>query len=177
MTGIARSKEQLNEGLTFLCEKLHKHNVNKWFIGYGTLLGIVRDGTCIDGDDDLDIVVDVTEIAKVRSLITHLIENNGFKITIDKKEKFMQISCKSVQIDFYFADVDSAGNFFDLHEKVTWSECLIDNKVPTIKWLGTDINVPNNRIEKLQNRYGEHWRKRIPKHEPGGEGYRTVSVL
>lgn len=52
------SKNVLNKTLSFIVKLLNKNNVKNWFIGYGTLLGIVRDDSCIDGDDDVDIIVD-----------------------------------------------------------------------------------------------------------------------
>jgi phosphorylcholine metabolism protein LicD len=36
--------------------------IENWFIGYGTLLGIIRDESCIEGDDDIDIIVDEIHI-------------------------------------------------------------------------------------------------------------------
>jgi hypothetical protein len=178
MTGTPKTKKQLNSNLRLICTKLNEYKINNWFIAYGTLLGIVRDGSCIDGDDDIDIVIDVTEISKVKECVKYMVDKESYQMTIDKKGKFMQISKEDCQLDFYFAENDGT-NFFDLHEKVTWSECIDPetNKVPSIGWNGIKINVPHERILKLQRRYGPEWQKRIKKNEPGGEGYRTVLVL
>ena len=48
--------KSLEHGLTTFSEKL-SHNKIEHFIFFGTLLGIVRDGQPIDGDDDIDFYV------------------------------------------------------------------------------------------------------------------------
>ena len=178
MTGIARSTAQLDKSLKFVCNRLHTFGLKNWFVGYGTLLGIVRDGHCIDGDDDLDIVIDVKEINQVRELVSALWFSHDYETLIDKKGKFLQIANKESQIDFYFCKVDRRGNFFDRHEKVTWTKCF-NNKgsLPTIDWQGIRLNVPQDSRKKVRNRYGKRWNKRIRKNEPGGEGYRSVLFL
>jgi phosphorylcholine metabolism protein LicD len=54
MVGIENSKEILNKTLLFYAELFKEHNITDWFIGYGTLLGIIRGNSCIEGDDDVE---------------------------------------------------------------------------------------------------------------------------
>jgi len=178
MTGISRSTAQLDKNLKSLCARLHSFGFKNWFVGYGTLLGIIRDGHCIDGDDDLDIVIDDKENNQVRDLVSALCFRYNYETLIDKKGKFLQIANHESQIDFYFCEVDEQGNFFDKHEKVTWTKCFNNNgTIPTIDWGGVRLNVPQDSKTKLLHRYGENWKKRIRKNEPGGEGYRSVLFL
>jgi len=178
MTGIARSTAQLDKSLKFVCNRLQTFGLKNWFVGYGTLLGIVRDGHCIDCDDDLDIVIDVKEVNQIRDLVSALSNSHNYETLIDKKGKFLQIANHESQIDFYFCEVDKQGNFFDLHEKVTWTKCFDNNgTIPIIDWEGVRLNVPQDSKTKLFHRYGEAWNKRIRKNEPGGEGYRSVLYL
>ena len=51
------SKDNLNLTLNKVADILNKNNIKDWFIGYGTLLGITRNNSCIDNDDDVDIVI------------------------------------------------------------------------------------------------------------------------
>jgi len=178
MTGIARNTAQLDKHLKLMCDRFHSFNFQNWFIGYGTLLGIVRDGHCIEGDDDIDILIDAKEIDQVRALVSALCSSNDYETLIDKKGKFLQITNQESQIDFYFCEVDKQGNFFDKHEKVTWTKCFDNNgTIPTINWEGVRLNVPQDSKTKVLHRYGEHWKKKIRKNEPGGEGYRSVLFL
>lgn len=57
----------------FIIKLLNDNNIKNWFIGYGTLLGIIRENSCIDGDDDVDIIIDKSNYDKVKQL---LVENN-----------------------------------------------------------------------------------------------------
>jgi len=69
MVGKKWSKQLLNDTLTFIIKLLNDNNINininNWFIAYGTLLGIVRENSCINGDDDIDIVIDNTNYEQV----------------------------------------------------------------------------------------------------------------
>ena len=56
MAGISESKDKLNSSLIKISKILNKNKFDQWFIAYGTLLGIVRNNSCIDGDDDIDIM-------------------------------------------------------------------------------------------------------------------------
>ena len=45
------------ENLLFVAELLNRSGIN-WCVFFGTLLGLVRDGDVIKGDDDIDIYTD-----------------------------------------------------------------------------------------------------------------------
>lgn len=51
MSGINTDKEKLNRTLEKVCNILNENNINDWFIMFGTLLGIVRENSCIQGDN------------------------------------------------------------------------------------------------------------------------------
>jgi phosphorylcholine metabolism protein LicD len=70
MGGSSVSKNVLNKTLGFIVKLLNDNNIKNWFIGYGTLLGIVRDDSCIDGDDDVDIIVDKSNYNIIENLLT-----------------------------------------------------------------------------------------------------------
>ena len=57
MAGGPKSEKLLNNTLLFIIKLLNKNNIKNWFVAYGTLLGIVRNNSCIDGDNDIDIII------------------------------------------------------------------------------------------------------------------------
>jgi len=158
--------DSLNNTLLKIVRLLHSYNINDWFIGYGTLLGIVRNNSCINMDDDVDIVLNI----KQKHLLIKLIEDNKFKI-VTLKEDFMKVVINDSipPIDFYLATVDGSANFNDTWEKTTWS-----NVYPLLirKWNDVNLFLPSNYISKLVNRYGNDWK--IPKQSKGVFPKKTI---
>lgn len=157
------SAKVLNNTLVFFTNLLHLHNIDNWFISYGTLLGIVRNNSCIEGDDDIDIVIDIKHYQK----IIHILQINLISVyDVSKLDKFKHQFIKTAytntisSIDFYFAEVDDNGNFKDTWNKVVWSNCFTDNNKMFIQydWNGTVLPIPHNYETKLINRYGETWK-------------------
>ena len=166
MAGIKHTSKFLNNTLIFFANLLHLHGIHNWFIGYGTLLGIVRNNSCIEGDDDIDIIID----KKYYNQIMEILSNNLLEIwnfndthitgfTFNNNIIKTHDSDKLSSIDFYFADVDDNGNFNDTWEKVIWSNCFTDNNKTFIlyDWNGTVLHIPHKYETKLINRYGENW--------------------
>ena len=58
MAGKKETSEKLNKTLLFLISLLNNNNIKEWFVCYGTLLGLVRENSCIDNDDDIDIIIE-----------------------------------------------------------------------------------------------------------------------
>ena len=69
MAGSKVNKDILNKTLSFIIKLLNDNNIKNWFIGYGTLLGIVRDNSCIDKDDDIDIIMDKNNYDIIKNLL------------------------------------------------------------------------------------------------------------
>ena len=59
MAGDQFSSNILDNTLQKIVSLLFKNKIYYWFIGYGTLLGIVRNNSCINNDDDIDIIIDI----------------------------------------------------------------------------------------------------------------------
>lgn len=162
MAGDKNSKEKLNTTLLFLLNILNSNNIKNWFIGYGTLLGIVREDSCIDGDDDIDIICDIKDYDKIKEIML----NNGSKVTYgygigNSKRILKTVSTNTFSsIDFYMTEIDGEGNFNDTWEHIIWSKCFIDNEENLIeyKWREQILYMPNNFEEKLINRYGKDWK-------------------
>lgn len=155
MGGSPRKKQLLNKTLVFIANVLNSLNV-KWFIGYGTLLGIVRSQSCIYNDDDIDIICSY----KNYTTLIHLGIQYDFNVLIYPRVVRFENSMFS-PIDFYCADIED-GNFNDKHENVIWTNCY-----PLIrkKWHNTILNLPNDYETKLARRYGDDWK--TPKKSKG----------
>jgi hypothetical protein len=74
----------------------------KWFAFFGTLLGLVRGGRLISGDDDIDIYVNVDDSQCVKEAL----ENVGFLVSMDCRPDFIQlirvIDGREIPLDVYF---------------------------------------------------------------------------
>ncbi len=156
--GNKNSQDKLNKTLLIIIKILNANNIKNWFVGYGTLLGIVRENSCIDGDDDSDIICDINNYETVKNTLARhgfTFENHGSKYILKTKETENYSS-----VDFYMSEVDNSGNFKDNWEKVTWSNCYTkDNKLIEYKWKDSILYLPNNFKTKLKNRYGTNWMK------------------
>lgn len=175
MAGKKNSKEKLNNTLLFIIKLLNANNINNWFIGYGTLLGIIRENSCIDGDDDIDIIIDINNYDQIKKILME----NGIKLNIELINN-IKTECKIegdyilktedddnyCSIDFYMAIIDEEGNYDDKWERVIWSECYNDNKeLVEYMWNENKIYLPFNYEKKLIGRYGEDWK--IPQDNKG----------
>ena len=69
MAGGKCNKITLNKTLMYIIKLLNDNNIMNWFIGYGTLLGIIRENSCIDGDDHIDIIIDKSNYDVVKQLL------------------------------------------------------------------------------------------------------------
>jgi phosphorylcholine metabolism protein LicD len=163
MAGRETDKEKLNRTLEEVCGILNKNNINDWFIMFGTLLGIVRENSCIEGDDDLDIMINC-DYQHLRSTF----EQKGFNFMVgDYGIKNPDTILKSHptqefgSVDFYMCNVNESGDFHTPWHGVisTDSYVNIDTKTFIYKeWLSTVLQLPNNYENKLINMYGSSWK-------------------
>lgn len=158
MAGIKTNKEKLNAALRFAGHLMETLNIRQWFIGYGTLLGIAREGECIDKDDDVDIIVDHVYY----DIIKNKLENLGIEIDYghgigDSTRILKTKPNKEIgSIDFYCSEVTHLIKM-DMHDKwerVIWRDCWPFEEV---KFKDTKLNLPNNYKSKLECRYG-NWK-------------------
>lgn len=179
MSGNNLSKEKLNFSLVKIANVLNNNHFDKWFIAYGTLLGIVRNKSCIDGDDDIDIICDINDYQKLKDILAK--EGYEFEYGYGINESKFIIKTKESQdlasIDFYMSIVDKKGNFNDMWEKVVWSNCYVKDtdKFLKINWQNTTLNLPNDYLKKLKKRYGFFWR--IPQKNKGNRTYKQSKLI
>ena len=170
MAGTKQTSEKLNKTLLFLITLLNDNNIKNWFVCYGTLLGLVRETSCIDNDDDIDIIIEKSNYDIIKKL---LIENNfeldyGFGIKDSKHIIKTKTTSDYSSIDIYMGDYNNE-NVKDLWNKLTIKDCFLDTENKTFiekKLNGQNIYYPNNYERILINRYGKDWKikkdKKIP---------------
>jgi len=163
MAGTKTDKEKLNHTLEVVANILHKENINDWFIMFGTLLGIVREDECIEGDDDLDIMINC-DYQQLRNAF----EKRGFIFT----SKFGINNSKTIlksepteefgSFDFYFCEVDEIQNwnmYWCGHTIITTPYKDLKQKTfNTKQWRSTTLNLPHNYINKIIKMYGKNWK-------------------
>jgi hypothetical protein len=168
MTGSTNDKTYLNNTLLFITKLLNEHKIKDWFIGYGTLLGIIRGNSCIDGDDDVDIVINIENYDVVKQILTYngIEIEYGYGINTSRNILKTKNTKDYCSVDFYMAALDKDGNYIDNWERVVWSKCYgNENKLIEYMWHGQMLYLPHNYTQKLINRYGETWN--IPQDSKG----------
>jgi phosphorylcholine metabolism protein LicD len=170
MAGLKETSEKLNKTLLFLITLLNDNNIKNWFVCYGTLLGLVRENSCIDKDDDIDVIIEKNNYDIIKKI---LIENKfeleyGYGIKNSKHIIKTKNNSDYSSIDIYMGDFNN-DNVKDLWNKLTIKNCFLDTVNKTFikkKWNGKTIYYPNNYKRILINRYGNDWKikkdKKIP---------------
>lgn len=155
MAGESTDQKKLNRTLEKACSILSENNFNDWFIFFGTLLGIVRENSCIQGDDDLDIMINC-DYEKLRSAF----EEQGFVFTsnfgIKNPDTILKTEpCDNYgSIDFYICNVNEFGDFY-----TPWHRVKSTKSKPFItkEWRSTILNLPNDYLQKIVSMYGKDW--------------------
>jgi len=134
-----------------------------YLIFFGTLLGIVRSKSLIEGDDDIDFIINKKDFSKLKKLL----KDNGYIITHEKID-YISFNKKSISeehtIDFYG---------FEINEEFIWlNESFYDNclfkldrhkmKIPKdiiFKTITNELNIkiPKHPKKVLEYIYGEKW--------------------
>ena len=175
MAGRRRTQAELNEALLWIVAVLHRLGLRQWYLSYGTLLGLVRSGQCIDGDDDVDIVISSPEFDRVWNWAARCFRGTRsrpglvvhFNLSRMLRFEFPTVDCLQVfapngcQVDFYRGHV-SGRSVQDPWNSVTWTDCLPYSKM---NWRGMEVQIPRNPEQKLRALYGPDWR--IPKNKKG----------
>ena len=134
---------------------------------YGSLLGYYREGSFIEHDDDIDVILDRISFNKFQSnlfLNTDKIDNN-YRIVIFKDNNIMQIFYNDIgPFDIYAYDEydDSIIIPWDGYLKYNFNLIL---PLQVVTFNDTNINIPHNTEKILNMTYGPHWRIPLRKDE------------
>ena len=122
MVGSKEDYKKLNDTLLKITEIFFINNIEEWFVVYGTLLGILRKNSCIDGDDDIDLICNQENYIK----LTILLLRNGFELDPKITSPYILKTLPNknyASIDIYMAAVDEHKNYIDLWEHIIWENC------------------------------------------------------
>lgn len=161
--------------------KLHKvlnENKIKYYLDFGTLLGVVREGGFIKHDDDIDLTIaDVNANAKeiLQKLLSH-----GFRfihaLTVRGRIVEFSVSFNKLSADFFFClpvdikgKVGICGVYFDpsaQYESPDQNNYRVwyfpdDVKVKEIQFKGVDVCIPECPEQILEFEYGKGWRSPV----------------
>jgi hypothetical protein len=158
---------ELHDILTKVISKFNEHDIKYW-VDYGSLLGIIRDGDVIKHDYDTDICVHPDNInleKKIFQIVNELghpyyLEYNPFSIFIYRIRKRLP-----KPLDMFvqpYTDIYGIKLNNNMYEDAT-------GKIPVefvgetkkIEWNGLQVSVPEKIHDSLVWRYGENYRTPI----------------
>lgn len=159
MVGRRESAKTLNDTLLHIIKLFNDNNIDKWFVCYGTLLGLVRENSCIENDDDIDFIVHKDKYDDIAKLL----QKNKFSLCVGygvKNSKFIlktNRTSKYSSIDIYFAEFNN-DSVIDLWCHWHIKDCYLDIDKQTFiekSFNGEKIYYPNNYERILTNIYGD----------------------
>ena len=114
MSGETQNEDRLNNTLLMIIKLLNEHKINDWFIGFGTLLGIVRDNSCINHDDDVDIIIDESNFDKIVKILDENNLNRTYDYGIGSSKNIIKTKENDMyaSIDFYISRKKTIRNRF-----------------------------------------------------------------
>ena len=126
MAGFEQDKEKLNSTLLKIAEIFFFNDIEEWFIVYGTLLGVTRKNSCIDGDDDVDIICNQKQYIQILTLLL----KNGYKLDPNVNSPYILKTLsdeKFASIDIYMASIDNS-KILLIYGTYNLGDCYKDNK-------------------------------------------------
>jgi len=114
MAGNSLSQASMKSALIKFSKELKKNKIEH-FIFFGTLLGLIRDGGPIEGDDDVDFYVNQIYYKRIRDLLASLGFNLDYSLAPNNTKYFIQVNGHlnniEIRVDFYFYDSNLDENF------------------------------------------------------------------
>ena len=181
MAGEHTNKEKLNHTLETVATTLNKHGISDWFVMFGTLLGMVREDSCIDNDDDIDIFIR-HDFHEVKSIFEDtMLKNMIWPWGIQKENSILHSNPNEsfAIFDFYFclpfdesksqeptilqngkSIILNKGDFYNPWHQVLYTNAYVDNNTQKLiekPWRSTKLNLPNNYKNNIVKMYGKDW--------------------
>ena len=171
---VSQQTNRLN--LRYIAELLNATDI-RWFVFFGTLLGLTRDNDVIPGDDDIDIYID----SRDRGKLVKLLEQQGMEFDTTIKPNHTQYFLQTQRrveseiglIDFYFFDSQKIQgilidkwNFLQKHareSKAIHVPAALALPVRQKQYWKTAINIPQMPKELCKWLYGVDWTKPLNK--------------
>lgn len=149
------------------------------FVGYGTLLGAVRNGKVIGHDNDVDLICfsnhsEPTALLRESLLLARFLRDRGW--TVDQpRASFIRVAIGQGYLDIFSAFHDGERLYVD---RFVWADVPVNGIVPagTITLEGRDIAAPRDPGQLLASIYGPDYLVPDPalRHHPRRELVRTT---
>lgn len=147
----------------------------EYFVDFGTLLGVIREGDFLKHDDDIDITICSPDINS--HFVVDLLLKEGFSfihsLEYKGKSRIVALDYKGTSVDFYFRELSDDGSVYwrygayfnpkENYPSQEWNNCIRISYPLTLqckRWQFKDmkISVPTDPEEHLVFEYGEGWR-------------------
>lgn len=152
-------KEKAKENLSLLKRICNKHNLD-FILFFGTLLGAIREHDFISHDEDIDIVMPISDIERFKDIL-FILRENGFEVARFERRGFISIIRNGEYIDIYF--------FSPYTEDKRLTTCICElcevkyiNNTTQMKFQGEFYTIPKESETLLEFLYGKNWRTPIP---------------
>jgi phosphorylcholine metabolism protein LicD len=156
-------QKKANEFLQEVCEILTKYKIKYW-LDFGTLLGIIRENRLLPHDMDLDISIDSKYLDTLRNIKDKFTEN--FHEWIDKEYGTTHFNiykdnfCCSISVlrqdknQVWCTGWDEENeSMFQIYAPIRYFK-----KLDQINYKGFNYFIPNNSHKFLEYRYGKDWK-------------------
>lgn len=149
--------EIATENLLLFKKISDKYDIEFW-LSFGTLLGVYRDGKLIDYDHDIDISIRTSESNKFILADKELIENGFEPVRVEVRSPLISWGRKGTYLDVYG---------FSKRDDVTWSMAhylIPDDQIKEFEYIefeGEFFNTPKDVEKYLSTHYG-NWRVPAP---------------
>jgi hypothetical protein len=167
-----RVKKSIRPVLCLLNEIFEKHSDRYW-LDFGTLLGFVREGKIIQGDDDLDFGVIWTHGTELRELLKKEDVYINKRLVVNGEIAFEKYNYRGFLFDvFYYRVIDDAfvtylwiPNNYAQPQIVAYQEnnavlrktTFSRFKTDPIHFYGCPFSAPDNTEKYLTENYGENY--------------------
>lgn len=133
--------------------KLNEHKINYW-VDYGTLLGIIREGDIIKHDEDVDICLIPDEnLGKKLQTIVDEIKENKYYLEYHTWGAYRIRKNILVYADLYIMELKD-NHYVDISGKLPLD---LAGNFTYIDWKGISVRVPEKIHETLVWRYGKDY--------------------
>ena len=160
MAGIKQDKEKLNKTLERVANILNSNGIKSWFVMYGTLLGFAREGSCIEGDDDIDIIINF-DYDQLKTIL----EKEGFGFTQGFRIGTSKDILKTKQteelssVDFYISKFLDNNTISVPWQRHILKNCFTEsNTFVEHKFHSSIVYLPNDYENKIIQMYGTNWK-------------------
>ena len=152
--GIKRIDKQISLDNLVLINKISQAHGFKYLLGWGTLLGAVRDSDFIEHDEDTDLLCFESDEEVLLGMIKDLL-SEGFQIARWEPHRLLSIVRKGEYTDFYIHHSYNENLYICAGHPLPKE--YMDN-VSTINFIGHTFCVPKNVDGVLSFWYGDNWR-------------------